>query len=367
MISRLTNRLLWLHLAAGQFILAQNTPSSLLRWRDDLISWYRASADPSHATELILFPTPLPLDPSLVGPDESAALRSLLLLTDTVPDPALVYSTSGRRTADVYKLILENRALEVRKLSRSETRAIRKANRVLLKYQSLLSRFWFWYLYGAAPPPEYSRRYATYVRYLKKVAALRTEAMREPDVWRRTELLNQAAVAEKEWTDRGDKAEVERALGVLRASRAKDPETFWAQAVSMFAANLRLIDGTSLPVTQVVPPSARWADDVGWRSWHFGDSSGLVKGIEIDRNWLNLDVLTKHPWSWADGPFRHERLLISDGTGLATERPGSELMPLLPVQIFLAKNNLSGGHPMSAANPVIAGVACRILPKLPTF
>jgi hypothetical protein len=314
---------------------------------------------------LVLFSTPLPLDPALTGSDAAASLRSLLLLTDTAPDPAPIFSTSGRRTPDVYSLILANRAIEVRRPSDEEASALRKANHVLLRYQSLLSKIWWWYLYGSTPPVEYSQKYLTYFAFLKEDAALRTQAMREPDAARRAELLKAAAEVQKRWTAQGHKGEVERALADLRASRAKDPERFWAETASLFSGNSRLVNGSLIPFTQVLPPAGQWASESGWIAWHSGSSSGLAKSIRIDRKWMNLDVLTKHPWSWADGQFKQEGLLISDGTGLAAQKREAELMPLLPVQLLLIRNSVTAGRAMSSDSPVIAGIACRILPKLP--
>jgi hypothetical protein len=343
----------------------QNPANRSELFRLNLQSWYRSRVDPSHGTELILFAPPLPIDPALTSSDLIVSQRTLLLLTDQAPLPTQVFTSSGRRTFDVYKTILDHRAIEIRKLSKDEERRLKRARNVLLARRCLLTRV-FRKLLGKPSNVEYSSEYTAYWAFLSQYAGLETQLLRATDPARRAELRIAMQTTLDQWIRKGHKEKVERALKDFREITAQNPERFWSEVSTEYSRNVRIVGGVHLPITRLEPAVRDWTDDEGWNPWQSGDSTGFIKVAFINRRWLRTEVLTTHAWSWGDGTYKRDNVVISDGLGLTTRNARDQLMPLLPIRLVLAKNVMIAGQPLIGTEPVIVGVVCSVLPRLPT-
>jgi hypothetical protein len=342
----------------------QNPATKSELFRANLQSWYRSSVDPSRGTELILFVPSMPIDPALISNDPIVSQRTLLLLTDVAPLPTEVFASSGRKTYDVYKTVLDHRAIETRRLSKDENRRLKSARNVLLARQCLLTKV-FRKLLGKPSNVEYSSDYTTYRIFSGQYAQLETQLLRETNPARRAELRTAMQTTLERWNKKGHKEKVERALKDFREITAQDPERFWSEVSTAYSRNVRIVGGVHLPMTRLEPAVRDWTDDEGWNPWHSGDSMGLIKLASINRRWLLTEVLTTHEWSWGDGTYKRDNVLISDGLGLMTRNARDQLMPLLPISLVLAKNVVIAGQPLIGTEPVIVGVVCRVLPRLP--
>jgi hypothetical protein len=343
---------------------AQTQIETINEFQSDLQNWFKASDNASSETDLILFYPFLLSAPELADIDQSKALRATLLLTDTVPVPRRAFTDSGRTTYEVYKVILDNRAFENVQLPRDEQRRLKRARNILLYRRCIFLRLWD-KLTGKRPPVRHSRRYSVYLEFAKEKAALETRLLRESEPLRRLELETGIRVLEHRWIDEGYKEKIGAALKDFREISAKDPERFWADAESNFNRNMRIVNGISLPVTRLLPEAKDWGNNSLWKSWQHGNSSGLMMPVSIDRRWLNLEVLGPHRWSWQEGSYKQDKVVISDGEGLATKIPGRVLMQVLPVKLLVAKNIMNNGRVLSMDEPVIVGLICRVLPNLP--
>ena len=342
----------------------QNPANSSELFRLDLQSWYRSTVDPSHGTELILFVPSLPIDPALTSSDSIVSQRTLLLLTDQAPLPTQIFASSGRRTYDIYKTILDHRAIETRTLSKDEERRLKRARKVLLAQQCFLTKV-FRKLLRKPSSVEYSSAHLAYRAFLSRYAELETQLLRETDLAKRAELRTAMQATLDQWVRKGHKEKVEQALTDFREITARNPERFWSQVATEFSRNVRIVGGTHLPMTQLEPAVRDWTDNEGWNPWHSGDSTGFIKVASINRRWLRTEVLTTHAWSWGDGTYKRGNVVISDGLGLMTRNSRDQLMPLLPIRLLLAKNVVISGQPLIGTEPVIVGVVCRVLPRLP--
>lgn len=338
-------------------------PSDL--FRRNLQSWYRSTVDPSRGTELILFVPSMPIDPALISDDPIVSQRTILHLTELAPLPTEVFTPSGRRTYDVYKTILDHRAIEKRKLPRDEARRLKRAENVLLKRRCLLIRV-FRKISKRPSNVEYSSKYLTYRAFSSQYAELETQLQGETDPAKRAELQTTLQVTLDQWIRKGHKEKVEQALKDFREITAQSPERFWAEVATEFSRNVRIVGGVQLPMTQLEPAVRDWTDNAGWNPWHSGDSTGFIKVAAINRQWLRTEVLTTHAWSWGEGTYKRDNVLISDGRGLMTPNARDQLMPLLPIRLVLAKNVVIAGQPFIGTEPVIVGVVCSVLPRLPT-
>jgi hypothetical protein len=343
----------------------QNPANNSELFRLNLQNWYRSTVDPSRGTELILFVPSMPIDPALTSNDPIVSQRTLLLLTDMAPLPTEVFAPSGRKTYDVYKTILDHRAIEIRKLSKDEERRLKRATNVLLARRCLLTKV-FRKLIGKPSNVEYSSEYTAYWAFLSRYAELETQLLLETDLAKRAELTTAMQITLDQWVRKGHKEKVEGALKDFREITAQNPERFWSEVSTEYSRNVRIVGGAHLPMTRLEPAARAWTDVDGWNPWHSGDSTGFIKLASINRQWLRTEVLTTHAWSWGDGTFKRDNVLISDGLGLMTRNARDQLMPLLPISLVLAKNVVIAGQPLIGTEPVIVGVVCSVLPRLPT-
>lgn len=354
-------------IATGIFALSvlswgQNDSTLLSQVQVDLNDWERQI----HGGEsvILVFAPLLSIDPRMSDGNAIAARQALLLVTDAVPLPAKFVEASGRRTYEVYGTILENRAPEQWVLSADQQHQLEHAEHILLRRYCVLARL-YWFLEHEAPPREKSRRYKRYLKYSGDYARLQTELSRASDPGKRAQVQYQLNKLAEEWKKKGDKDRVELALSQYRAIQATSPEMFWANVTNQLLANANTIGGELAPMSEVDPSPGSWVSPGGWQPWSVRQSSAQLKSVTIRRKWMNLDVLTVHRWSWAAGLYEQEQTVISDGKGIASDLAGRELMPLLPVSLILAKNIVLSGRVISSDTPVILGLRCKILPKLP--
>jgi hypothetical protein len=340
----------------------QNDQTSLSQLQVDLNEW----EGQIHGNEnvILVFAPLLAIDPQMSGGNADAAQRALSLITDAVPLPAKFVGSSGRTTYAVYATILGNRAPEQWILNADQRHQLKHAEHILLRRYCIFARL-YWFLNHEAPPREDSRQYKRYLMYARDYARLQTELSRASDNGKRAQLQSQLDKLAEEWKKKGDKDRVELALSQYRAVQASSPEVFWASVTNQFLANVRTIGGESIPISGVDPSTQSWASPAGWQQWSLKQSSAQIKAVAITRKWMTLDVLTVHRWSWTSGLYEQQKVVVSDGKGIASNLAARELMPLLPVSLILAKNVVSSGRVISSDSPVILGLRCKVLPKLP--
>jgi len=344
-------------LASGQTDL-----TSMAQLQADLNEWERQIHGGDNV--ILIFAPPLSVDPQVSGDNTDAAQRALLLVTDIVPLPAKFVAASGRTTYAVYGTILKNRAPEQWILSDDQRHQLKHAEHILLRQYCVFERL-YWFLAHKAPPRENSKRYDRYLRYSREYAGLQTNQSQALDDGKRAQIQGHLNKLAEEWKRKGDKDRVELALSQYRTVQASSPEVFWANVTNLFLSNVRTMGAELIPISKVDPPAQSWAGAGGWQQWAVRQSSAQLKSVAITRKWMNLDVLTVHRWSWASGLYEQQKVVVSDGRGITSDLAGRELMPLLPISVILAKNVVSSSHVISSDTPVILGLRCKVLPKLP--
>ena len=346
-------------ISSGGLAVAQTNADSQ-QLAEDLRVWSTTPGALSAGTSLVIFSPPLAIAPDLRDADWAVQGRATLLLADGIPSPQSAYQNSGQTTYGVYKLLLDNRAPEPAALTRDERRRLRSAENVLLKHRCWLA-FWLW---GRPEERTPSKHLVRYQEYARQAASLEVAISGTTDAGIRAQLDEQLRKTEAEWTTRGHKAEIDHALADFYDVVSHTPQAFWAGAFDQFRINQRDANGLELPLTTFSPAPADWLREEAWTAWASGNSVGSLKKVAIQRPWLNIDVITTRAWSWADGRFKHESVLISDGTGFHSPDPARELMPLLPVQLLLGKS-LRVGAGSTSSEAVILGLICLVVPRQP--
>lgn len=329
--------------------------------QDALRSSFRPADHSALHTEFLSVSPPLAIDPQLSSPDLNTALASALVLADTVPLPTSTYQSSGRTTYGVYEVVLNNKQIVSSPLSKSDKHQLNAAERILIKHRCWLA-FWLW---GTPFVREPSKGLLKYRRYEATVAELQTQIQRTQDPKEREALQRQLSLELSEWEACGKKARIDKALRDFQTITERQPQAFWIAASDIYSMNTRILNGARVPLTGFSPPPASWANESNWSLWTNSGYSAQVKTIDIVRPWMNVSVLTTEKWSWADGTYKREGTIISDGLGVNPLQPGNELMPLLPTSILIARAIRFQGQNISGAQPVIVGIFCEVLPPQP--
>jgi len=344
---------------------AQTQRATLSQLQVDLSSWNRTTGP--EGSVVLLFSPPLPIDPPLASGDGLASSRALSLLVDRIPDRSIFISPSGRTTYSVYSAILNYRAPEVWILNKEQQRELHQSERLLLKRYCVFARLYWWF-FDRDPPREDSKRYLQYKGYANRDAQLRTKLGQTASGTNDYKtLMDQISANEQEWRTKGHKEQLQIALKTYRSVQQTNPELFWADAGNEYTANLLGEGATSFPKTIAIPPAQSWTSSENWLAWETGQSKGLIKVIDLKRDWLNIAVITTHRWTWAEGVFAEDQILVSDGSGLSASSHHAVLMPILPVSLVLGRKLATAGNLVVADSPLVIAMICMALPEQPRF
>jgi hypothetical protein len=343
----------WPVLIFCSFPLAPATCQTLSGQQHDLQAWYAGSASASPVTVLQTLALPMPVV-SAASEDWIDAQGTALRIADTVPVPTVNYEASGRTTYSVYELILNLHADGPENLTPAERSKLKDAEDLLLKHNCWLLRLHS--RNSAAREPSntflaYQRHAAAYARAL---VALRN-ASGEVNIG---SAKKKADAELKDWKILGKKDKVELALTSFETLQEKSPSAFWAAATLRYRQSFGRAGRNDVPPTAIFPVPQAWPT-ANWTHWQSGNSSGDVTFVDIVRPWMDIAILTTHPWAWAAGV---DEPSVSDGLGIGTGNPSSELMPLFPVKLVLAR--MPGGAGFASSISIV-GVISRILPRLP--
>jgi hypothetical protein len=299
------------------------------------------------------------LDPAN-GPDAYTIWK----LTNKVLAASFLYKPLLRTVSGTYEDILKKAALPETPLTPDQEELLKQTRAKILQEE-----------------PTYSSKRRMYRSADRALSAARERHAPDSEIVVLMDLRDQAM---DDWVNYGYKDDYERLKGIEWDLTAIDPKRDWAanqREFQRFAGSSSIGDYYT---TNLFPAPKAWST-AGWakqtisirssysyeysRSTHFDAGGGASFGlwsfgggysedrqwqhkqsssseiditleylvVEIDRPWLNTDVLDARYWVWKKG---QENTLLSDGGSLSANPPVAPVgaMPLLPTSWFMVRN-----------------------------
>jgi hypothetical protein len=280
---------------------------------------------------------------------------SISRLLDAIPRPAQLYVPSGNYVSATYERIL-TLAQTTQVQDMAEQERVRLSKRLL---------------WDRRRPGQPTAMYAAYLKCQADfVTALDAQAVAVAENKATGKAVppgldRAVAAARSAWTEKGFKAEVERAKAVIdQGYNHSTPIQFLTLREQVVRARVPNPSGTPFPVL-ANPPMAEWLAEKGWQPWSFRQTdlaqaaprtalpllpagirpplqpgpagvaalslSVQLKRVSIARAWMDLGIFLLHTWRLAAAsPFP----LVSTGN-LADQDPG--VMPLVVTGLLLAR------------------------------
>lgn len=292
--------------------------------------------------------------------ENEANNRGLTGIFDTVPLPSAQYRPSASTVEDAYTLILQYKVVPPFSYSKRQQKALKCAENVLLARRCYIEMLINWIL-GRSNSRKTSEAYNRHLRYSKAYAELKERYQKAAQSGAPLEILSGIYEEEiktmRDWNCGDLRHKVEIALSTYNALVDLDPQVTWERIQTEFnEGQITFASGRTYPNTSTTPIFSNWTENEGWEPLAKYSPATEVKRVLIQRPWLDLRVLCSLDWKLLrSAPVA----FISDGLGISSRTTSPGLMPLLPVEIILAR-------PVSnRSDSQVIGMVSKVVPQLP--
>ncbi|MFJ1212278.1 hypothetical protein [Burkholderia pyrrocinia] len=326
------------------------------------------------ASMLILAAPGLPVDATL-NPNSLGDRKKIVELFDVAPQASWIYRASATKISDVYQAILSNHEPALTSLTVAQKNQLAAAQKIIYKNSN-----------HAAYSDAYNRYSSARTDLAIALQNVQDFQRNHPDDSIPVQLSDKLEVARDNFNLLGDKNTIIAAKATIDNLENLNPEVYWGALAERFDQNTFNFGASKIPVYEFSPSYPQWSDqsqswtnyslsdaDIeshassshssisggvggGWGLWSFGGAYGhseTATHIDIDgkdfslqfellrvsvfRPWMDAAVFHSQTWQWQPEK-EYSNKLISDGADIDNGGTPKGLMPLLPLQIILARN-----------------------------